>query len=640
MTKKAGIQTKGGNFLDTIGFFIIYLMVGLIPHIYKYTLFAVAESDSNYFKDALYADIYILAKSRMFLFLTISLLIVFIYQIVSKRISLIKDKLLFGTIFFGIVITLSNLMSDYSDLVYWGAKDRFEGMWVWLAYLAIFIITRHYAMRKKIVEDSLKVLLVSTSIMAIFGIMQVFGFDIYTEGILKWVCFPKEIAENISQYITVSNTQVAGVGALYNSNYFGVFTALGFVVSTVFCLNSNIQRSSVVLAGISGLNLMAVVASKSDASLLSCYVTIIYIFCSSNDYMRSNSRKIMSLLIMYLIILIFFPIILGRSFSFLTSMISVFFVVCCFLVVKIMGIIRTTETFKDYKKYYRRIVASAFCGVIILASLVFFLLPAKSNPKAIESASIEGNIFEYKFVNKEKVTLIFSDDGFNAYDNNNNLLPLSAVEDDNSSIVTNDARYPFNIKVYDNGYLVKFEKPHNINVFYDGKSLSYVDPYTGIGEIEHPNYPMFLYNKGMLFSSRAYIWSGYLSNMSDNWLIGHGADTYIQTFPQSDYIGKLSNFYWSNVSLLVDKPHSLFLDVLVSYGLLGLGMIMAWLVYYSENIIFDWFENNERVENICVKSIVIIILISGFFNDSTIPITIILAIFSGLTIFQKNLDLS
>lgn len=161
MFKSASISKSDGNFNQSAVHFIVYLMVLFLPHIYRYREFIPKESEKIFFKNPVYADLYLLGKSQMFLIMTILLIGMFMYQLYKKQVVLIRDKVNLVALLFALVIVISSLASDYSNVVYFGAKDRFEGMWVWLAYIIVFVIVRHYGHDKTFVQKVLKYFTIS-----------------------------------------------------------------------------------------------------------------------------------------------------------------------------------------------------------------------------------------------------------------------------------------------------------------------------------------------------------------------------------------------------------------------------------------------------------------------------------------------
>lgn len=69
-----------------------------------------------------------------------------------------------------------------------------------------------------------------------------------------------------------------------------------------------------------------------------------------------------------------------------------------------------------------------------------------------------------------------------------------------------------------------------------------------------------------LFTGRGYIWRNTLSILKNTLIFGHGAGTFEMYFKQFDFVGLLNS--QGNVDLIIDKPHSLYLQIACNQGVL------------------------------------------------------------------------
>lgn len=631
MTKIQSLNSEKQGFINSIGYFIMYLMVGVIPHIYKYMVFTPAESESIYFKEPVYADLYMLAKSKAFLFLTVILLGIFIIQLLRKHISFIKDKITVGTGIFAGLVILSSVMSDYQDLVYWGAKDRFEGMWVWLAYLVVFTVARHYGSNKKFIERLLKVFVFSASIMAVFGLMQVWGYDIYTEGFLRWFCFPNNIAENMSAYMTSNTTKTLAVGALYNSNYFGVYCGMG----TLGALALSFKDSTVnkwVYGGLMILSYGAMISSRSEAALLGFSVGLFALLLISGEKLWEN--KIFTLALLLALITVdryVVEIILKSQSNYAIYIYSFLAGLSLFGGALKLLVISNEKVLLHIKRYSFIISVSVVILSIIGFNLLYKVFPAPAVRNTIEHLIIENNVLELKLSSDEQVKFKFSQLGVIGFGEDGRDLNHILVEDNFVRITTKIRTYEFEYNYYSNGYLATMKYPIELNVFYDGSTIKYVDKITGIGDIQYPEKLKYYSDKGSSFSRRGYIWSVYMPIIQDNIIVGHGLETYSLVFPQKDYIGK-NNFFKEQRSMVVDKPHSTYLMLGISMG--GLGILFLGLFIVA--LLNQYFSRIDIMNEYTVSvTLLVVILIAGIFNDSIIPMTVLTFCIGG-TVLSHN----
>jgi O-antigen ligase len=618
-------QQQSPSLIDFLGQWIIYIMIGVIPHIYYYTGYKTKPSELKYFHDEYYADLYMLAKSRVFLVLSVALLCIFLYQVFSKRIEFIKDKINIGAGIFAAIVILSSVMSEYQDMVYWGAKDRHEGMWVWLAYVSLFVISRHYGKNKEFVNNTLKVFVYSASIMGVFGLMQMFGYDIYTEGPLRWLCFPMEIAANIEMYMTSNTTDTLIVGALYNSNYYGVYMAMAALSALSFSISEEGKRQWILL-GLGVINYGAMIASGSEAALLGFAAALfLYAFYYGQELWRNKKlliAEILSFVLMDRSIRLIMEISSSSNANYIYMLLFLFTILGVFLswiLVKYEIVVRI------FKKYSLLISILVLLFAIVVFNVIYGLIPVKSNLNRLEDFQITNNELYFEYDDGDEILIKCMPDKIVVFDGKGNLLETYLDGNNQMSFRSVQRKHVIDIKYYIEGYALDFVSPLSGSFFYDGESVYYYDSYKNICNIDYPNRSNYYYNKGETFSTRGYIWSVYLPIAQENMLFGNGLDTYMNIFPQNDYIGK-SNYLTYRLNMIIDKPHSTYIMILVSTGLMGIFVVSGLIIYMFKNQVMAI----DRDYSFKIHFfLVVCILVAGIFNDSVIPITLLFSCYSA-----------
>lgn len=78
---------------------------------------------------------------------------------------------------------------------------------------------------------------------------------------------------------------------------------------------------------------------------------------------------------------------------------------------------------------------------------------------------------------------------------------------------------------------------------------------------------------------RGYIWSRTIPILPDYLVLGAGPDCFLYEFPQDDILGKL--YAYGTGSIVVDKPHNLYLQIFVNEGGIALlaFLAVAYLIY-------------------------------------------------------------
>ena len=87
-----------------------------------------------------------------------------------------------------------------------------------------------------------------------------------------------------------------------------------------------------------------------------------------------------------------------------------------------------------------------------------------------------------------------------------------------------------------------------------------------------------------LFTGRGYIWRNTLPVIRNTLVFGHGAGTFEMYFKQFDFVGLLNS--QGNVDLIVDKPHSLYLQMACNQGLLcSIAVVTIFITLIVINIL-------------------------------------------------------
>lgn len=158
-------------------------------------------------------------------------------------------------------------------------------------------------------------------------------------------------------------------------------------------------------------------------------------------------------------------------------------------------------------------------------------------------------------------------------------------------------------------------------VFYIIKGKFWIRYYDGaFQEISEPARLEFLDQYEHLASDRVYIWSRSIPLLFSEGLLGSGADTYPLVFPQNDFYGKRRAY--GHDSVVVTKPHNLYLQMGISLGILSLiGLIWLSVLYSKE--LFSLLKSGRKIghEKHLLFAITVGVggyLSAGLFNDSSV----------------------
>lgn len=132
-------------------------------------------------------------------------------------------------------------------------------------------------------------------------------------------------------------------------------------------------------------------------------------------------------------------------------------------------------------------------------------------------------------------------------------------------------------------------------------------------DIEHPRRSKFP-RDDFLFSRRGYIWARTLPLLDNKWLIGAGPGVYAHEFPQRDFHGK-AQFLTVNDMLIIDRPHSMYLQIAHASGIISLGCFLFIAIGGIVRL-----QREKSAFKIALSASIIAYLVAGFFNDSSVVV--------------------
>ncbi len=138
------------------------------------------------------------------------------------------------------------------------------------------------------------------------------------------------------------------------------------------------------------------------------------------------------------------------------------------------------------------------------------------------------------------------------------------------------------------------------------------------------NVPTAIWGDNPAFGNgRGYIWSRSIPMIKHTVLLGYGADTYCLHFPQGDYVGKFnSGVFTENMNIVVDKPHNLYLGMIIGTGVVSaLAFIILLLLYAVQSLRLYWKEQYSSFQAFVGSGIFLGIcgfLVAATVNDSSV----------------------
>ncbi|KRQ87824.1 O-Antigen ligase [Caloramator mitchellensis] len=513
-------------------------------------------------------------KSRVFLVLILFGLVALLYRLRKEEFEVKWNLLYIPMGFYASFVVLSTIFSKYKSVAFIGFPDRYEGAAVLVGYMIlVFLIIN--LVKKDDVKVLINMFLVSSILIGIIGFFQFFRMDFVKDYILsRLVPFQMEYIGRVIINFTPEDRAV--YSTLYHSNYVGSYMALAFIISFIlYVLDSN--KNKFIYAIISIIMYFNLIGSHSRAGILGSLVAVIlFILIRYKDVLR-NIKFVLPMAAIYIVIFIFINNVSGGYFG---DKIGSLFVD-----------LSNTFSKQEFDTGLRDIYTEG--DKLCLA---------------FDDGSINFIISE----DKVKVTDEYGKDLKFDYDQQTmELKPLDERFTSLKYYLTFHDKFP-GVRI-NNGWqdltLVKTFEGYHI--------LSRNENLIEISRIEKIDFK----GKERLGSNRVYIWSRSIPLIKKTALLGFGPDTYAFYYPQNDYIGKY--IYFGTTTILVDKPHNMYIQDAINIGILGLISLLFMFIYYfymGRKLIFNRLIDEHHILHISIYFAILAYLIAGVFNDSVVSV--------------------
>lgn len=585
------MKIKNDDILGTYKYFLpIAFIVFLIPLLvrFKFVLPTSIEQDS-WKKMEFYSDFFAYNKAKVLIILAIVALLILAYALVLENIVLKKTAIYIPMIAYAILIILSTVFSTYTHISLYGFAERYEGMLVLLAYLALMFMAINLTSSNKTLIVLLIAFISSALIISAIGIGQYFGYDVFKSYIGKRIILPLNLdPSDVSFNITQNNGTL--YSTLMNSNYMGSYMALllPILICVIFYCQSKLYKIGFSLIFL--ITSATLIGSNSRAGLVAIASSaLLYVILRAKNIF--STKKNIFLFILALII-------------------------CC---IGIFGANKATNN-----KLYTRV------------NKVFAELrtkqPITKKTKVTDISVTEDNkvklSIDDKFltVNIEKNALVIKDSADKA---------LGYKLDAKGNIVFDDkdyASFKFALSYHDNKPLVQLkEGALNTGFIWTDNTIKYFNPQTLLTYNIYPVSHKWFDGYEGLGSWRGYIWSRTLPLLKHTLILGKGPDTYCIYFPQQEFIARANMGFGQNV--IVDKPHNMYLGTAFNTGVLSLvAMCLIFLMYFIKSFkLYFKLPINDIYSiigfGICLGTFGY--LAAGMFNDSMVGVAPVFWILLG-----------
>lgn len=516
----------------------IYLTVFIIPLLVSAKKVYLSETNSHFTKYASsYVDLFAFQRSQFLLWMgVIGLLLLLLHRLdgdkhqdasqdnnFTKKISVLTFSYL-------TLIICSMLLSEYKDLSFFGALQRFEGGLVLISYLVLFWMSVVFLNRKVHVSVLSNFIITSASIVVFLGFLQVAQIDFYKfEWFNQWVYLFEAEKGNLVH----ANEKIKQIFAtLYNTNYYGTYVALVFPFF---------------------LGLYHI----SD-KLFKKFLSLILIVITWSSIFGSESRTAFLGALFGLI---------GMSFWAFLRKVQIRKILVCFMMIPI-GFMLTT----------------IFIGDSFL-SRFNMINPINEKAMLYESRSKVNDLSFLKqevliSIDKNIVRFIWKDNNF-VIKNDLNVELKASLDSDKKRMVfqdVGDGKYSYKLLHINENLLINV-KLNNIHfdLYADDKGIFLISPQATKFNYEETAKVFGFKNNQHFGAFRGHIWSRTIPLLCDTILFGHGPDTFIAYYPQKDWTSLLNNF---GSVLIIDKPHNYYLQVAHDTGIISLVILLILFASY------------------------------------------------------------
>lgn len=569
--KKNVVQEESNNIYVLLP---ILLIIGFLPLVMKLKVYDPKLSQYSWFADdTSISDIFLYYKHWLFVIITAILLVVIVLYSIYKRRQMRASYIFIPLGVYVFFALLSSFLSVNKEYSFTGGYEHFESVLALLGYVIVTFYSYQFLKSEQDLSKVLNCLIAVAIIMGVLGLMQYLGHDLFATELGYNLIMPTRYRSNSELKFAFEENRV--YLTLYNPNYVGVFTALVLPIILVMLLFSKSVKVIIPsILAVLGLFICAI-GSTSLAAMIGLIVAGIFILIFMWRYLVKK------------------PIIT----------ISVTLVIAAGLVL----LSYQTDHF-----LYRK-----FMDALSINKTEYALTQMDTNEDNI-SLTYNGNkLFVECILNDDSPRTIYAKDEAGIIVNN-------TYDEINQIWTITDERFPgFLLGMYQNSELFYIQAEGYQYLFiYDEEAGSYYH-LNRMGKLDQMKTAEAAVFTGYeaLASGRGYIWSRTIPILDKYLLVGSGPDTFVQSFPQQDYINYARYGYGNSI---ITKPHNMYLQIWAQTGLISL---LAFLAFYG--IYFIWsiklyirsrYDNYYSKMGVAIFIGTVAYMVTGLTNDSSITV--------------------
>lgn len=565
--------------IDNIIRWIIYIYVSIIPWIiFKKDIFYNSD-EKMLFSSGIrgITDYFLYGKA----FVTIVVAVLLVVLIISK-IFICKDKILDFTdnfdkfmavcvCVFSACTIVSFVLAKYKLIALWGGANGFEGTFVLLSYIVIFIAAKSVFSDRmtsgRIDSDVRTIVFIEAVVLMVLTFVEKMYKPVYC------IAVGKNVEKNVNYMLSLT---------FYNPTYCAAFILLLLPFCMYFLSNAECIWKKVIWSLLSVSAFMSMVLTRSTAAFyLSILEIVLYLVIT---VIRMLKEKRYKMPVIGIACSILFLGILFCSYQYIAG--------GTLASLKSTSVNKTEAIHKE--QYYKITNIEVDSNKVVLYSEDSQITCELDNDGKLAFTDSEGEVIE---VSVENNVLTFPEEYMN----------ITAGVENNS--VWFDLGYKGRIYflVKDNNFY-----PRTI----DGSVVNDISGSGYSGKFDN------------MFTGRGYIWRNSLPILKNTIVFGHGAGTYEMYFKQFDYVGLLNS--QGNVDLIVDKPHNWYLQMACNEGAFAMIAVVALIVgIFIGNV--KALNVMRRFDVLIIPAIISLFIFAGFslLTDSYVTVNPVLWVIIG-----------
>lgn len=577
--------TKAANWILALP---VMLALALVPLIVTVKEYKTGLADKVWFANTENGvDLFLYWKGRALILLAAVMGLFLIFWLLKKgRLSLLWERLkrpeILCVVLYLLLAAVSAFLSEYRDFALFGSYEQWEGLNVLTAYVVLMIYAYVVLDAESMIRFVVYSLILGSFILGLIGVFQYLQMDFFRSDAGQ-VVMNLMSTRKMRYKFNFSDGWV--YATLYNPNYVGsyVVLVLPLIVTAATMNRKNMPLFWNILAIVSTCLLtITLLGSQSLTGCVAVVVSLVFfaVYMWPRIVKAAGWKKIA----------------LGAA------GIAAFVIALCFLFPEEIrfGMDKLFHPTEDYHVIQSMLDTDKGLEVTTVSGDTFYVALTGDAEMPVSMKEGDGTEIALKEDDKEG--------GYAPQDSrfeNFRFYNQTVTADGNVM----DAMRIFNPTINKEWTIVRAEDGHYqvFNAFHKLDELREI-PAIGFEKNQH------------FGDKRGYIWSRTFPLLKDFLLIGSGPDTFTESFPNNDYVGK-TNMKYDGVA--VTKPHNMYLQIWVQTGLLSLlAFLGVFCFYFFSSLKLYYRRPLGALEQFGVAVMVGCFgyMVAGLANDSTVSV--------------------